>query len=193
MFVSSIIVDFLLKTFEQEDVGIAFIFCNHKDRNDQTPVNLLSSLLYQLVSQKSILRADIVRMNNSHRAKKTGPSLTEICTLLRDAISFYSKTLIIVDALDECPQGENRRILLSKLRELGPGLNLLITSRRTPSIASELNKSGNLEIRATDGDITSYLRERITVATEEIKYFIEEDETLYPLVIKTILEKANGR
>jgi hypothetical protein len=57
----------------------------------------------------------------------------------------------------------------------------------------EFEKSGWLEIRATDGDITNYLRERITVATEEIKYFIENDETLYPLVIKTILEKANGR
>ena len=83
--------------------------------------------------------------------------------------------------------------MLSKLREFGPALNLLITSRRTPSIALEFEKSGWLEIRATDGDITNYLRERITVATEEIKYFIENDETLYPLVIKTILEKANGR
>jgi len=169
------------------------MFCNHKDRNDQTPVNLLSSLLNQLVSQKSILRADIVRIYNSHRAKKTDPSLAEICTLLRDAISFYSKTLIIVDALDECPQGESRRVLLSKLRDLGPGNNLLITSRRTPSITLELETSGNLEIRATDRDITNYLRERITVATEEINYFIKNDETLYPLVVKTILEKANGR
>jgi hypothetical protein len=132
-------------------------------------------------------------MYNSHKARKTSASLAEICTLLRDAINFFPKTLIIIDALDECPQGENRRVLLSKLRELNPGLNLLITSRRTPSITLDLRKSGNLEIRATDGDITSYLQERITVATEEIKYFIEDDETLYPLVIKTILEKANGR
>ena len=45
----SIVVDYLERSFEQEDVAIAYIYCSYKEQEDQTDVNLIASLLQQLV------------------------------------------------------------------------------------------------------------------------------------------------
>ena len=45
----SIVVEYLERSFEKNNVAIAYIYCSYKEQEDQTTVNLIASLLQQLV------------------------------------------------------------------------------------------------------------------------------------------------
>jgi Cdc6-like AAA superfamily ATPase len=55
-FVTSIVVDYLLDNFKNDaTVGIAFLYFDYRRAQEQTPANLLASLVKQLVQQQPSL------------------------------------------------------------------------------------------------------------------------------------------
>ncbi|KAJ7440444.1 ankyrin repeat-containing domain protein [Mycena latifolia] len=125
---ASVVVNHLQAQFPTNDTAVACIYLNHKEREVQTPENLLASVWKQLVVDRSLPQAahDLYK---HHCQRGTRPSLTEVSNLLEAAMGQYSKLYIIVDALDEYPD-EQRQILLEQLSILrGPTTSLMMTSR----------------------------------------------------------------
>jgi hypothetical protein len=151
------VVEHLSAECEDKNIGIAYIYLNHKEADDQTPSKLLAGLWRQLVLDKDVA-IFAKKLYQRHREKRTTPSLEEVFDVLHSSFAGLSKVYIIVDAIDEYPEVQ-RRILLKYLAAMGPSINLMVTSR--PHIYSPLPNLETLDIRATREDIRAYVDAQI--------------------------------
>jgi hypothetical protein len=154
------VVEYLNAKSKGKNSGVACIYLNHKEAEDQTPVKLLAGFWRQLVFGRDVGPL-AKKLYHHHREKCTTPSLSEVYDMLRSAIGGYSKVYLIVDAVDEYP-GPQRRTLLQRLAEMAPTVNLMITSRPHISTGpSSLQNIETLEIRATEEDVRRYVDAQI--------------------------------
>ncbi|KAJ7767671.1 hypothetical protein B0H16DRAFT_1308431 [Mycena metata] len=94
-----------------DDIGIAWIYLNHKESDIQTPVNILGSFLKQLTTHGSRpIPATLQTLYQHHRERKTRPTPEEMLEAFPSIITGYSKVYLIIDAFDEYP--EHQRHLL---------------------------------------------------------------------------------
>ena len=135
--ISSIVIDHL-KTLSDSETGNAFLYCIYKRQDKQEVDDLLASLLGQLTLWKSTIPASVRKLYDEHLGhKKPRLSRNEIHEALSSIIETYSRTFIIIDALDECKTNRIRDELLSEVYKLqeGSDLRLMVTFR--PSIELE--------------------------------------------------------
>jgi Cdc6-like AAA superfamily ATPase len=164
---TSIVINDLITRFQNGlTIGIAYIYCNFRRKDDQKAEDLLASLLKQL-AQVRLSLPDIVKdLYGRHKDKWTGPPLEEISRTLQSVAAMYSRVFIIVDALDECQVYDNCRTrFLSEIFNLQAktGANLFVTSRFIPEIMRKFEGSISLEVRASDEDVQRYLDGHISL------------------------------
>jgi hypothetical protein len=159
--ITSIIVGHLYNMFQNDgSVGIAYLYCNFRREQEQKPADLFASLLKQLIQEQPSVPESIRGLYEHHKDRRTRPSSDEILAVLHSVIRDYSRTFIIIDALDECQVSNGvRRILLSEILDLQArtGANLFATSRFILEIEKEFKRDLLLEIRARDEDVRKYL------------------------------------
>ena len=188
----SIIIDYLKQFIEQEDVAVIYIYCSYKEKDDQTAISLVASLLQQLVQKSSTVSEEIVSLYDYHIRNETRPALSELSKLLQLEVRRFSKVFILIDALDECPQSNGVRMsFLKEIQKLAPSIHLLVTSRHSSVIEREFEKAGHLEIRASDEDVRRYLECRIKMEHQLIR-LVKTHPALQGNIISTIVEKAKG-
>ena len=164
--ITSIVIEQLHTKFQDDSsTGIAYLYCNFRRQHEQNPEDLLASLLKQLVQEQPSIPESINSLHKRHRDKRTRPSFEEISKALHSVVTGYSKTFIIVDALDECHVSDGgRRRFLSEIFSLQTrtGANLFATSRFIPEIVNEFKEATLLEIRASSEDIRKYLNSHMS-------------------------------
>src|SRR5205085_1151644 len=100
---TSIVVEHLWTEFQNDaSIGIAYLYCNFRQQDKQKPTDLLLSLLKQLVQEQPFMPESVRRLHEHHNRQRTWPSLDEISKVLHSVIADYSRTFLIIDALDEC-------------------------------------------------------------------------------------------
>jgi predicted ATPase len=163
---TSIVVNHLITTFrENDDVGIAYIYCNFRDQAQQTAEGLLRSLLKQLAHQRPSLLDQVVDLYERRGAKVSPPSINEFSSALQSVTASYSQVFVLIDALDECQVSDRTRsIFLSEIFNLQArqGINIFATSRFIPEIVDKFVGSPSLEIRASKGDLQIYLDAQVS-------------------------------
>lgn len=163
------------------------VFNNYNEH--ETPTTLIGSLLQQIALQQSNIPEDLRRLYKDPITKDTRPFIK--CSTLRTACHRFSKLFIIVDALDECAE-ESRDEFLQELRDLGPTLHLMITSRPSiMNITDYFRDAVQLDIRAHVEDIKRYVEERLQ-RDSKLRQKIEKDPSLSNDIIHAILDKADG-
>lgn len=106
----SIVIEHLYTKYRNDNsVGTAYLYCNFRRQDEQKPVDLLASLLKQLLSEKPNMPVSMRRLYEYHMNKQTRPSFDEISKELHSVVAPYSKCFIIVDALDECQVSNGSR------------------------------------------------------------------------------------
>lgn len=159
--ITSIVVDHLHSKFQNDaSVGIAYIYCNFRRQQEQKPEDLLASLLKQLVQEKHSMPEIMKSLYKRHKNKRTRPLIEEVSKVLYSVVADYSKTFIIIDALDECQVINGSRMnLLSKILYLQAkiGASLFATSRFIPEIIKNFEGCVSLEILASDKDVHRYV------------------------------------
>ena len=183
---TSIVVDELTGRFSSyPDIGIAYVYFNFRQQDEQTIEHLLMSILKQLAESQLSLPATIKELYNRHKMNRTRPSLDEISRSLQSIINSYSRVIIIVDALDECVSYGCRETFLSEIFSLQTKTraNLFATSRFIPDIIENFHGSTTFEIRAHDEDVRQYLDGRISQSGQKLLETHREE-------IKTEITKA---
>ncbi len=100
-------------------IGVAFIYCNYKSDVDVTGAGVLASILKQLLLGQASMPDEITGMYRRHKNRGTDPTLEDISTAVLTVLAIYSRTYIVIDALDECPDNRGARSQLTKtLRSL---------------------------------------------------------------------------
>jgi hypothetical protein len=190
---SSIVVDDLRNTFDGDDrIGIACLFCSYKSQNEQTSVDLLASLLKQLVQERSILTDVVKTFHERHAKRNTRPSFHELSTVLHSVVNSYLRVFFVIDALDECTNTDrSREHLLREIFNLQnqTTISLFATSRFIPEIEKEFEGSISLEIRASDEDVRRYLDERIP---QLLRSSISKYADLQDIIRREILKAVDG-
>jgi hypothetical protein len=187
----SMVVDHLSAAFRSnKDIGVACIYLNHKEANQQPPQKLLAGLWRQLVLDRDI--GSIAENSyKRHREKGTAPSLEEVVNVLGSSLKEFSQIFIIVDAMDEYPEFQ-REILLKQLATMGSNVNLMITSR--PNISAESSSFPNLEIldiQAARVDIQAYINAQIESSPHLSKHTRRKPELREEILTK-VIDTADG-
>ncbi|KIW12585.1 hypothetical protein PV08_09863 [Exophiala spinifera] len=186
---SSIVVNDLRDRFDAvPGVGIAAIYCNYKERLEQTAVNLLSGLWLQLAQGSGQLSDDVKSLYRKHVDRNTLPTLAEVEMVVSKEVGRYQKVFVVVDALDEC-HWSLRMDLLETLQTLQPKVNLLVTSRFDDSIAHSFEESSTYEIEARTEDLLIYISSRIS---GQLTRHVKRDPSLAGEIEKVVVERAKN-
>jgi Cdc6-like AAA superfamily ATPase len=188
--IASIAVDHLKTSFPDDKTGKAFLYCIYKRQDNQKVDDLLASLLGQLAVWQSMVPESIRELYELHRiGKKPRLSRNEILEALSSITKTYSRTFIIIDALDECKTNHIRNELLSEIYKLqeGSDTRLMVTFR--PSIVPNPPSSvRELEIRAYREDIEEYLSGRMS----ELPSVVQDNSELQYKIKTRILSLVDG-
>jgi hypothetical protein len=158
------VVDFLSAKFRHESmIGVACLYLNHKEAEDQTLSRLLAGLWRQLVLDRDVGPRE-KELYQRYCEKGTTSSLGEVVAILRSIFAEFSTVYIVVDAIDEYPEVQ-RRILLQRLGAMGSNVNLMITSRPHITPDSSLLNLATLEIRANVDDVGRYVDAQIRMSS----------------------------
>lgn len=158
--IAAIAADYIWKVFQGENVGIAYIYCNYKRKETQTTTDLLAAILKQLVQERPLYGEPVTALHRLHADRRRSPSLKEICIALNSVLNSYSKSYIIIDALDECTDSDGTRSeLLTILRNIQTktDIRLMVTSRFDARIEQSFQGSPMLEIRASEADVRRFV------------------------------------
>lgn len=148
--------------------------------------------MQQLVQRDLVISDDIWSLYRHHTKKQTRPTLDELSKLLQLEIHRLSKVFIVIDALNECPEGNGTRdSFVAEIRKFQPIIYLLVTSRHISTIEREFEKAAWVEIHATNKDIGRYIKSRIKGDRQLIRH-IQKEPALQSTIINTIIEKTKG-
>ncbi|EAA66248.1 hypothetical protein AN1130.2 [Aspergillus nidulans FGSC A4] len=97
----SLVVDFLETDLPSPDISLAFVYCNHKASQDQSPEYFHRAIARQLVEQKQAMPGSASELYQRHRGKETAPTESECLKLLQSLSIDSAETYVVIDALDE--------------------------------------------------------------------------------------------
>jgi ankyrin repeat protein len=159
---TSLVVDHLHAKFRGDTgIGVAYIYCDYRQQEEQKPIRVIANLLKQLSQQKAFLPEDVRVLYQRYQETQDRPSPVELTRALHSVVSCYEHVFIIIDALDEYPVSDgHRRKLLSDIFDLQKdhAANVFATSRYIPDIVREFEgRSTSVEIRASEKDVQRYV------------------------------------
>ena len=164
---SSLVIDRLCDEIGEEDTAVACFYFDFASRNEQSPVNMLGSLLRQLVSGLDGIPEAVVRRFRNEKKAIGGRGL-QVSGILKmfQTITTTKRTFICVDALDECVP-EHRMVILESLGQIvkgSLGARIFLTGRS--HVRSEVERKFDgaaafILIEPTGDGITMYLREKL--------------------------------
>jgi Cdc6-like AAA superfamily ATPase len=86
--IASIVVDHLFTKFPNgHNIGIAYLYCNFRRQQEQTPVDLLVSLLKQLVKGQKSVSENVKSFYQRYRSKPARPSFEEISEVMHSVMT----------------------------------------------------------------------------------------------------------
>jgi hypothetical protein len=189
---TSILIDELTTRFRNdEDIGIAYIYCNFRRQDEQRAEDLFASLLKQLARNRLCLPEIVKSLYNEHKDKQTRPSFDELSKALQLVAVLYSRIFIVVDALDECHASDGfRPKFLSEIFTLQDKCkaSIFATSRFIPEITSKFIQSMSVEIRARDEDVKRYLEGHM----KQLPSFVERNQQLQEEIKTKISGAVDG-
>lgn len=185
--IAAIAVDHLLKTVQSNNIGVAYVYCNYKRQQQQDTASLLAAVLKQLVQAQPAIMEPVERLHKQHADRRTRPSIDEIFSALESTSRMLSTVCLVIDALDECPDGLQ---FLAKLRDLQAriDLRLMVTSRFIPNIVDKFKGAPVLEVRANEEDVKRFVSGQMY----RVPKCIQRDTTLQEMAQSKIIEAADG-
>jgi hypothetical protein len=186
----SAVIDHLNQSGNNTSTGKVFLYCDYKQATEQTLINMLGSLLRQLIQQQGQVIDGLLMVYKSHKQRGLVLNIAERSKWLQVASSKYTQLFCMVDALDEL--AENTRLkLIAEITKLPQYTKTILTSRHSLDTESHLPGCPQLEIQATDADLRSYVINR---ALEEPRLgkHVQKDPNLLEELVNTIISKARG-
>ena len=168
---SSLVVDGLCDRAKEQNIAVACFYVDFAAREEQSPTNILGSLLKQIIAGLEMIPEEIRQTFQDHKKVIGGRGLRVpgIVKMLQVVTSLH-QTFICVDALDECVEGHRPEVLdsLRQIHEKSPKTRIFLTGRQ--HIRGEIDRylGGRtvvLFIKPNNSDIVEYIRMRLSKDT----------------------------
>ena len=130
-------VRYLQQNETQRNVLVLFLYLDYKEKEKQTPTNLVGSLVKQLI-QHQMFRFRSKELKAMYRASKgeAQPNQNEMVHVLREEFKSYSRTYLIVDGWNDAT--DEVRFTLECLFQIlyGENVSTMITSGSAESVSA---------------------------------------------------------
>jgi len=200
---SSLVIDKLRDEAAEEATAVVCFYFDFAARNEQSPVNMLGSLLRQLVSGLDGIPEAVVQ-SFRNRKKAIGGKGLQVAGILKmfQTITATKRTFICVDALDECVP-ENRMVILESLEQIAResfDTRIFLTGRL--QVRGEVERkfggaAASVLIEPTGDGIIGYILEQLKSDTtpEMMSSTLEASimETISHISSETYVEPMQGR
>lgn len=191
---SSLVIDRLCDWARERNAAVACFYLDFAARKEQSPTDVMSSLLKQVVSGLETIPTKIVRAFRNQEKVIGGRKLRlgELAEMLQDIMS-SRPTFICIDALDEC-MAENRVKLLDSLGQIlrkSPSGGIFLAGRLHVRDEVEKHFGGRVaavSITPTKGDMIRFLRAKLREDTVPDAM----DKSLKGDILTAILETVSG-
>ncbi|KAL8994017.1 MAG: hypothetical protein Q9188_007184 [Gyalolechia gomerana] len=188
---ASVVVDFLrTPPVNHHSIGVAAIYCNFKERDQQSPENLLAGCCVQLIQpSRNPFPEVFTDVYRKHDSGRTRPVWEDIVRIFEDSIKNLDTVYLVVDALDECSE-DARKKLLDYFKSLPANIKLLVTTRHIAQITREFYDSPKVEIRADPIDLRKYITTRIA-GNRKLEGYVLDDTSLKTHIRDKVTTKAD--
>ncbi|KAF5591597.1 het-E-1 heterokaryon incompatibility protein [Fusarium subglutinans] len=168
-FLTSRVVDYCMSKAKSSE-ALAFFYCKRDEENRRNPRDILRSILRQLatpIKETGGRMIHVALKDLPQRLALNGTTLdVSTCErLIRELIEGYSRTTIILDALDECDRNTREELIgvLGNLTNGSSKLRVFISSRPDEDILRHFKGTPTMEIEATDNeeDISSFVKDKL--------------------------------
>ena len=95
----STVINYLEESTKKDEVAIAYVYCDYKDKRTLSETNIWASVVRQLVEACSQLPPDIISFRDKYLEKRALPSDEERISLITALSKRFRKTFILIDAL----------------------------------------------------------------------------------------------
>jgi glycyl-tRNA synthetase alpha subunit len=187
-YASSIVIDRLRNSINDGygQAALTYVYFDYKDQQNQKAVQIVASLLKQLLCQIDKIPDEVEDMYKTSVSACTRPSLGVLTKCFIRLLRNFSTSFVVFDALDEC-NPEQRDPIVGFIKDLQrEKARVFLTSRPHLSEIQELFLSNlvTLQIEAEKHDLRNFLG--IELAKRKI------NKTLSASIIQTLVEKADG-
>jgi len=180
---SSLVIDKLCDEAVKGDPAVVCFYFDFAARGEQSPLNMLGSLVRQHVSGEEGIPETITQDFRKDRGAIGGRGLqVSGISKMFQAVANTKRTFICVDALDECVPAHRIAVLrsLGEILQGSPNIRLFMTGR--PHVRSEVVRELGgavtfVFIRATEDGVLRFLREKLSWDTipDMMSSTLEED------------------
>ena len=182
---SSLVIDSLCDQAREEDIAVAWLYCDYNAQQEQTVTNMMGAILKRLVGRE--IPEDIRKAFQEGRR----PLLADLIRMLRIAIAPLPQVFICIDALDECLP-KNLLEVLESLRDIvreSRSTRIFLTGR--PHVGGDIQrylpKAFAIPIIPNTDDIRNYLEMRLNRDPEPEAM----SNDLRADIVRVILEKIS--
>ena len=170
--------------------GVVAAYCNFKEKDAQSPENLIAGLCVQLMDGSRPAPESLLKLYESHKPKQTRPATKDTIDVLKDTLKPFETVYVVVDALDEC-LSDVRDILLPALKALQPTIRLIATTRPIIGIISQVDANAVIEIRASYNDLKKYILSSL-LSNSGLANVLQARTSLSNDICDKVISKANG-
>ena len=189
---TSIAINYVTESIGGRKIALTYIYCDYTNPDTFLVLNLLGSIIQQLVEQTSNFEST-TKLKTFKRASAKNRDMTE-----EDAV-FWIETLsgdfdiiyTFVDALDECPES-CRNTLLAQLKGYSKGnMRVFLTSRSNVDVEVHIAHAVEVNIDPIRNDITDYVESKIKKSSRLARLIVGNSK-LKRDIVHTINSQANG-
>lgn len=173
----------LTHTTTEQPTAVLYTYFSYNDYQGQTALNIMASLLRQLLSQLPIIPLEVESIYMCCSPNYSRPELSTLFRLFVSCMTKFSSVLVVFDGLDEC-EGAQLGEIVPLIRQITSlSIKVLITTRpHLAYIEQQLGQTSNLTISAQTTDIKKYVQERL-----------DNERKISPRLRESILEKVVGQ
>jgi hypothetical protein len=200
---SSLVIDHLSSKFETSDnVFVAFFYCDYRDREQQTIVNMIGGLLKQAITALRKPSSEFIGPLLKTKKGRNKLDLEDALGVLSQILREFDRVYICIDALDECTE-EPRRDLIRCLKGLSNPdptesepveIRLFVTGRPhiKDYVVTHFAIAGSLiplamELKTRNEDIAAYINYKLKMDTG-----VKMDEDFKKQIVSEILSTSQG-
>lgn len=169
---------------------LIFVYFDYALQKQQNMTAIFGDLLAQVLRKYSAVPHEVRELFALLQQSRKVFTKREYLALLSLALRPFSRVFIVVDALDECVESE-QRLFMSDLRNIGTRSNKLVTSRHIDSFANIFKDDARVDITAASNDMEAYMRKSLQ-NNSELSDMIQEDPGFEGRIIALVLESAQN-
>lgn len=206
---TSSVINKIMKTSEGNDMhALAYFYCLRDSAEPQRamPQSILACIARQLSRDPqtdSIAQPTMALYQKMHSqdGSKRAPNITELSGLIRELTELYDRSIIVIDALDECNPDTRYELVeaLQSLTESASLVKVFVSSREEGDLRLSLDNHSELGITSLENsdDIRMFVEfetDRL-IAKKQLLAYIRKKETkeeLIKLIKEEVISKANG-